>query len=108
MCLPLLPAAIIGAGLLGAGATAYSANKSAKTAKAQMAQSETQAKAQAQQAEQQYNRANQKQPDIAALFAGNKRGASSGSGRGIGSTFLTGTSGVRNMPLGGAPSLLGG
>lgn len=108
MCLPALPLVIGGAALLGAGTSYLKGKAQAKSQAAALAQSESQARAQSQMAEQQYNRANQKQPSIAALFNSNRRGSSSGSGRGIGSTFLTGTSGIKSMPLGGGPSLLGG
>lgn len=102
MCDPI-SASIAGAAVLGAGSSYLSGRKAAKTQKAAQAAATSQAAAQAQQAEQQYNRANQKQPALAALFNSNRRSV----GKGVGSTFLTGTSGVKTMPLGGGPSLLG-
>lgn len=105
MCLPLLPAAILGSAAIGAGASIYSASKSASAQKQAIAASTAQAEKQAQSAETAFNRANQKQPGIAAMFAANKAGM----GKGLGSTFLTGAQGVPNIGkyLGGAPSLLG-
>ena len=94
---------MLGGALLGAGTSIYTANKSAKSQKAAQTSAEQGAATQAQRAEQDYNRANQKMPNVSAMFAGNQRGNS----RGIGSTFLTGSSGVARMPLGGGPSLLG-
>ena len=105
MCDPI--SATIGAAVIGAAATGYSASKASKTANKQMAQSERQAADQAQRAEQQFNRLNQKQPGIEAIIARNQRAA----GRGLGSTFLTGTKGVPtgSLPLGGGGStMLGG
>lgn len=103
MCDPL-SATIAGAAILGAGSSYASGKKQAKAQTAAQQSNERMAAAEAQRAEQQFNRANQKQPGIAALWNSNKRGA----GRGLGSTFLTGSSGIKNPPLGGAPSLLGG
>lgn len=104
MCAPLLPLAIAGAGLLGAGASIYSANKSAKSQSAAIASNEQTAKDQAMRSSEQFNRLNQTQPGIAAMWANNRNAA----GKGLGSTFLTGPAGVpRNaLPLGGG-SLLG-
>jgi ribose 1,5-bisphosphokinase PhnN len=107
MCVPALPL-VIGAGasaLLGAGATAYSASKSAKVQKQAINANAQAAADQAQRSEQQFNRLNQKQPGIAAMWANNRSTA----GRGLGSTFLTGAAGVPQggLPLGGG-SLLGG
>jgi uncharacterized membrane protein len=105
MCLPAIPLAIAGAGLLGAGMSYVNGKKANKAAKAQMAQNESLAAAEAQRAEQQFNRQNQKQPDIVQMFQNNQRAAN----KGLGSTFLTGTKGVPNsmLQLGGGPSLLG-
>lgn len=102
MCDPI--SVIAGAAVLGAGSSYVSGKKAAKAQKASQQQAEAQARVTAQRAEQDFNRANQRQPNIASLFAGNRRGA----GGGLGSTFLTGVSGVTNssLPLGGA-TLLG-
>lgn len=63
------------------------------------------AREQALKAERDFNRVNQKKPDLAAMLAGN---ASSASG-GAGSTMLTGPSGVDTSSLRlGRASLLGG
>lgn len=97
MCAPALPLAIGIAGALGAGATAYSASKTAKATKAAQASSEKQAAADAQRSEQQFNKANQKMPDIAAMFSRNREAAA----QGMGATFLTGANGVGAGMLGG-------
>lgn len=103
MCDPIT--ATVGAAVLGSAVGLYSSSKQAKAQKRAMAASERQAADQAQRSEEQFNRLNQKQPGIAALIANNQRAA----GRGIGSTFLTGSKGVPSsaLPLGGG-SLLGG
>lgn len=105
MCLPALPLAIAGAALVGAGAGAIQGAKNRKQANAAQAANEARARQDAQRAEQQFNRMNQKQPGVAAMFDKNRRAASGG----LGSTFLTGTTGVPNMAsfLGGAPSVVG-
>lgn len=104
MCIPVA-AAILGSAVLGAGASLINGSKArAQQDKAQQ-QNIAMAEKNAQRSEEQMNKANQKMPGIAQLFASNKLATS----RGIGSTFLTGPSGV-NMTgaLGGRPSLLGG
>lgn len=105
MCAPLLPLAIGGAALLGAGTAIYAANKQSAAAKAANQTNERIAAQQAQRAETDFNRANQKQPDIAAMFARNREGMA----QGIGATFLTGAKGA---PVGqgmlGRTQLLGG
>lgn len=105
MCAPLLPLAIGASALLGAGTAVYSANKASKASRAANAQNERQAAAEAQRSEQQFNKANQKTPDIAAMFSRNRDAMKSG----IGTTFLTGASGVApsNLTL-GKSTLLGG
>lgn len=102
MCDPI--SATIGAAVIGAGASAIQGSKQRKLARQQQAANEAQATQQAQRAEEQFNRMNQKMPGIAQLFDQNRKAA----GKGLGSTFLTGTKGVTNMPLGGGASLLGG
>lgn len=104
MCDPI-SATIAGAAVLGAGASAYSANKQSKAAKAANAQNEKQAAAEAQRSEQQFNKANQKTPDIAAMFSRNQDAMK----QGMGATFLTGPSGVAPSALTlGKTTLLGG
>lgn len=102
MCDPIT--ATIGAAVIGAGASAIQGSKSRKQAQQVQASNERQAQQQAQRAEEQFNRANQKQPGVAAMFDRNRRAA----GGGVGSTFLTGIGGVPTgaLPLGGG-SLLG-
>jgi uncharacterized protein HemX len=104
MCIPLA-AAVIGSAVLGAGVSLYSGSKARKQAKTTQQQNVNMAAEQAQRAEQQFNRQNQKQPGIAALFERNRQSAS----KGLGSTFLTGTKGVTNTGsfLGGASTVLG-
>lgn len=105
MCAPLLPLAIAGAAIAGAGTAVYTANKQAKSAKAANQQNERLAAAEAQRSEQQFNKANQKTPDIAAMFSRNQDAMK----QGIGTTFLTGAQGVApsNLTL-GKTTLLGG
>lgn len=103
MCAPLLPLAIGGAALLGAGTAVNSANKQAKATKNAQRQAETSAAREAQAAETAFNKANQKTPDLAAMMGRNKQGAQGG----VGSTFLTGVAGANPGAL-GRVSLLGG
>lgn len=103
MCIPIA-AAVIGSAVLGAGMAAVQGSKNRKAAATAQASNERQAMQQAQRAETQFNQANQKMPSIAQLWDKNRQAA----GRGLGSTFLTGTKGVQSLPLGGAASLLGG
>lgn len=102
MCDPVT--AIVGGAILGAGMSAVQGSKNRKAQRQAQAANERQAAQQAQRAETQFNRANQKQPGVAALWEQNRKAA----GSGLGSTFLTGTKGVPSTPLGGGPSLMGG
>lgn len=104
MCLPALPLAILGAGVLGAGASIYSSSRAASASKAANATNERIAAQNAQAAEQQFNRANQKTPDIAAMISANRDALKSG----MGATFLTGAGGINpnQLTLGGS-TLLG-
>jgi uncharacterized protein HemX len=104
MCIPLA-AAVIGAAVIGAGVSVYQGSKARKQAKAAQQQNVQTAQRDAQRAEEQFNRLNQKQPGIAQLWSRNRQDAA----RGLGSTFLTGTKGVPNTAayLGGTPSVLG-
>lgn len=102
MCAPaLIPLA---GAVIGAGAGIYGAKKAASAQAKASQQAEERANKNAQLAEQQSNRMNQRDPNLAALFGSVKSAAS----KGIGSTFLTGASGVPTsaLPLGGG-SLLG-
>ena len=105
MCLPALPLAMVAAAAIGGGVAMHQGAKNRKAANTAQAANEDRARQDAQRAETQFNRMNQKQPGVAALFDKNRQGAS----RGLGSTFLTGTTGVPNMAsfLGGAPSVVG-
>lgn len=104
MCDPI-SATIAGAAIFGAGSSVYSANKAASAQRQASQQAERQAAKQAQQSEEQFNRANQKSPDIAAMFSRNQDAMKTG----IGATFLTGPQGVApsNLVL-GKTTLLGG
>lgn len=104
MCIPLA-AAVVGAAVLGAGVSLYQGAKARKTARSAQNQNVAMAQQEAQRSEQQFNRLNQKQPGIAALFERNRQGAA----KGLGSTFLTSPRGVPDLSryLGGAPSVLG-
>ena len=94
-------AAVVGA-LAAAGGTAVAADsaRAGRNARQRQGQAQEQAKAAAasQQRENQMaqNKANRKKPDIAAILAG-----AQAPGAGIGSTFLTGASGVGKTTLGG-------
>lgn len=105
MCVPLA-AAVIGSAVVGAGVSVYQGAKMRSAQNAAQRQNVQMAEAQAKRSENQFNKLNQKQPGIAALMQGNR----SANSRGLGSTFLTGPSGVTGIgrSLGGGPSLLGG
>lgn len=92
--------ALVGGGVLGA----VQGSKNRAVQKEIQAQNVDIANNNAQRSEEQFNRLNQKMPGIAAMYAANKAGA----GKGIGSTFLTGSAGVApgKYTLGGG-SLLG-
>ena len=98
-----IEAAIIGAAIAGAGASAYSAKKQSDAQKKAMRSAEAQAQKQQQQAEREFNRANAKTPDLAGIMDSNKRA------EGAGSTMLTGPQGVSQDALSlGKNTLLGG
>ena len=103
MCDPV--SAVIGSAVLGAGVSMHQGAKARGAAKEAQRQNEKMAATQAQRAEHEFNRLNQKQPGIAALLANNKVTT----GKGIGSTFLTGSKGapLSALQLGGAPTLMG-
>ena len=98
-----IEAAIIGAAIAGAGASAYSAKKQSDAQKKAQRSAEAIAEKQKNQAEREFNRANAKTPDLAAIMASNKRA------EGAGSTMLTGPQGVSQDALSlGKNTLLGG
>lgn len=106
MCPPVVGAALIAgaAGLASAGLAAQQAKKGRKAAAQQNAANLASAEKDRQRGEEQYNKANQRMPDVASLFASNQASAR----RGIGSTFLTGPAGAAANKLAlGSPSLLG-
>lgn len=76
----------------------YSGEKQQSAQKKASAQANANAKKQAQQAEQELNRANQKSPDVGALLSANQQNALSGQS----GTMLTGAQGVdpNSVPLG--------
>lgn len=90
---------------VAAGASVYSANKQAKAQKRAQRQAAKQAEDARRQADREFNRANQKSPNVAALFKKNKAAG----GMGVGGTFLTGSGGapVASGML-GRTTLLGG
>lgn len=98
-----IEAAIIGAAIAGAGASAYSAKKESDAQKKAQRSAEAIAEKQKNQAEREFNRANAKTPDLAAIMASNQRA------EGAGSTMLTGPQGVSQDALSlGKNTLLGG
>lgn len=102
-----MPAApIIGAiaAVAGSAYSIYSGEKASSAQKKANAQAQTNAKKQAQQAEQDTNRANQKAPDIGALLSANQQQSLSGQS----GTMLTGAQGVDPNSLSlGKSTLLG-
>ena len=70
--------------------TAYSGNQAARRQKTAARAAATQAEAAQRQSEREFNRMNQKRPNVAAMMTANR---AAGSG-GIGGTFLTGTGGA--------------
>lgn len=93
---------------VGAAATAtsvYTANKQAKAQKRAQRQAAKQAEDARRQADREFNRANQKSPNVAALFKKNK----SAGGQGVSGTYLTGAGGAPVSPgMIGRTTLLGG
>jgi type II secretory pathway pseudopilin PulG len=75
---------------VGTAGSMYSANKQAKAQKRASQQAARQAEAAQRQAQREFNAANQKSPNIAAIM---KRNRAAGSG-GIGGTYLTGAGGA--------------
>lgn len=97
--------AIVGSALLGAGAAAYSGKQAANAQDKATKQAEKAAAATASQAEQEFNKANAKKPDIGAITSANQQAAAGGAG----STMLTGAMGVDPTSLSlGKTTLLGG
>ena len=86
-----MPAAIpvIGA-VVAAAAGIYQGEKASSAQKKASAQAQQQAEKQALQAEQDFNKANQKKPNAGALLSANQQAGAAGSS----GTMLTGPSGV--------------
>lgn len=93
---------------VGAAATAtslYQGHQQAKAQKRAQKQAAKQAEDSRRQADREFNRANQKSPNVAALFKKNKAAG----GQGVGSTYLTGAGGAPTTPgMVGRTTLLGG
>lgn len=83
-------AAVASAVAASTAVSAYTGNKQAKTQKRAQKQAAKQAEDARRQADQEFNKANQKSPNVAALFKKNKAAGGAGSG----STFLTGSGGA--------------
>jgi type II secretory pathway pseudopilin PulG len=99
-----LPVIAAVASTAAAGATVYQGQQAAKAQKRAANQATMQAEMQQSQAEREFNRANQKRPNVAALAARNR----AMSGGGVGGTFLTGTMGApTSSGMLGRTSLLG-
>lgn len=93
------------AGGLAAGATAYSASKQASAQKKAQRQAARDAETARRQADREFNRANQKQPNVAALYKRNRAKGMSGSS----GTFLSGVGGASTSGgMLGRTTLLGG
>jgi type II secretory pathway pseudopilin PulG len=87
-----------------AGATVAQGRQAQRAQRKAADQATMQAEMQQSQAEREFNRANQKRPNIAALAARNR----AMSGGGVGGTFLTGTMGApTSSGMLGRTSLLG-
>lgn len=95
----------ISAAIAAVGAlTAYQSKQSMDQQKSAQKKAEQAAARQEQEAQREFRRQNKKQPDIAAMLAGNRDAA----GGGVGSTMLTGPSGVDAGSLSlGKSTLLG-
>jgi uncharacterized protein HemX len=95
--------AVVGA--VAAGTSAYSASKQRKAQKKAQRQAAQQAEDARRQADREFNRANQKSPNVAALFKKNKASG----GLGTSGTFLTGGGGAPvSSGMLGRTTLLGG
>jgi Flp pilus assembly protein TadB len=86
--------AIAAAAVAGTGYSIYSGEKARKSQKRQATQAAADAERARVQADRDYNKLNQKTPNIAALMKRNQDAAT----KGVGGTFLTGNSGA---PVGG-------
>ena len=82
--------ALAAAAVAGTGYSIYSGEKSRAAQKKAGQQATADAKLAAQQADQAFNKANPKAPNIAALMTRNMAAG----GQGVGSTFLTGAGGA--------------
>lgn len=102
MCNPVL--ALVGGAALSAGTSLYQASKARKAQKKSTAAAEEMAVQERAQQQRQFNRVNQKQPNIAALLDRARQSA----GGGVGSTMLTGARGISGGGSAGSTgSLLG-
>jgi hypothetical protein len=97
--------AIAAVSLISAGTSAYGARQQAKAQEQAQNQATKQAKSQEFAADQAFNAANKKKPDIAGITAKAQQDAQGG----VGSTMLTGPQGVDASTLKlGKSTLLGG
>ena len=93
MCDPI--SLMAGAAVVGTGASIYQGAKAAKAQKKAAAAATVQATAAAGEADRARNQANQKSPDLAGIYGAN----ASANRFGVGSTMLTGPSGVDSSML---------
>ena len=102
VALPYITAAVAAA---GTAYSVYSGERASSAQKKANKQAQANATKQAQQAEQEINRANQKSPDVGALLSANQQQSLSGQS----GTMLTGSQGVDPNSLAlGKSTLLGG
>lgn len=85
-----VPAAIIAATAASTATSVYTGQKQASAQKRASRQAQRQAETAQRQAQREFNAANQKSPDIAALMKRNRAMAS----KGVSGTYLTGPGGV--------------
>jgi hypothetical protein len=104
MCGPVLPILSLAVAAIGTGASIAQGASAAKRQKAAASQAVTQAADTKAANERAINQANQKSPDLSAIFGMNK----TAQGGGVGSTMLTGPGGVSTGTLSlGRNTLLG-
>lgn len=97
MCDPVT--AIVGGAILGAGASAAQGAMQAKAMKKASKRAQRQAELEAASSSREFNRLNQKSPNLGAILGKNQLAT----GGGVGSTMLTGPNGVSagSMSTGG-------
>lgn len=95
MCSPSIIGAVIGSAVLSAGVSAYQGHQQRKASDSARDQAERRAADEAKAQEQEFNAANKRQPNVGALVSRNTNAAKSG----LGSTLLTGSSGLATADL---------